>query len=201
MSGLKSKITILGGPRLIAFDESWYSQIETVTSLEPYLLPKTRAELELAAREERLLVAIDAAQDSRVVGGIGLWELDRDDMGVMWHKLETFFVMPEYRFRKTGLPIADRLFTRLLDENREKNIVCTTGNIRAIRTGARNGMQPIRCRDLPGKIRLSSCVCSGDALIGNNRASCLVSVSGDTWLRLGEPPRLHWPAKEIIWVG
>lgn len=194
-------IIYLSGPPLLAFDDSWYDQVEAITRAEPQLLTKTRLELEPAARAGHVLIAVDVTQNSRVVGGIVLWDLDRDQTGAMWYELGTFFVHPEYRYSHTHLPIGDTLYARLLAENRGKNILGTTGNIHAIHTGARHGMQMIRFGDLPEEVRRASCICPASKTGVADNAHCRlrdllcrVRVSSDTWVRMGQPALIPIPA-------
>ncbi len=201
MAAHAPQIVYLSNSHLLAHDETWYEQVEAITRAEPQLLTKTRAELEPAAREGHVLIALDTTCDMRVVGGIVLWDLDRDERRQMWYELGTFFVHPEYRFSRTRLPIGDTLYARLLAENVGKNILGTTGNIHAIHTGARHGMQMIRFSDLPEEVRRASCICpsSKTGVTDNTHCRlrdtlCRVRISHDTWMRMGQPPRILLPA-------
>lgn len=189
-------IAYKSGAELLALSEAWYDQVYAITQKEPQLLVKTRKELEPAAKAGHVLLAIDLENDAHVVGAIVLWDLTTDHRGQMWYELGTFFVRQDYRFAITGLPIGDTLYARLLEENVGKNILGTTGNIHAIHTGARHGMQMIRFGDLPESIRRSTCVCPAKktGTMDNQHCQlkdqgCFVRVSCDTWERLDRPTR------------
>ncbi len=72
-------IHYLSGMELLAFDETWYEQVEYITRTETYLLTKTRADLEPVAKDGRVLIAVDADDLHKVVGCIVLWDLGRDE--------------------------------------------------------------------------------------------------------------------------
>lgn len=193
-----SSIVYLSGNELLHFPDRWYQEVEAITREEPQLLTKTRKELEPAAQQGHVLIAVDVLADHRVVGGIVLWDLDVDEHNQMWYELGTFFVHPSYRFHHTHIPIGDTLYARLLNENQGKNILGTTANIHAIHTGARHGMQMIQFSDLPERIRHATCICPSSKTGAINNVHCLlrdeicrVRVSHDTWVRLGSPALRH----------
>lgn len=124
-------IVYLSGSDLLAHDERWYTEVETVTRGEVHLLTKTRTELEPAARQGLVTIAIDTTQDNRLVGCIVLWPLcdeehvsssagpslsiDRLNLGeaelrplqvqpssARWYELGTFLVVPDHRFKARG---------------------------------------------------------------------------------------------------
>jgi len=191
-------IRYLSGEALLAFDETWYDQVETITTKEPFLLTKTRTELEPAAKDGRVLIAIDTDDAHNVVGCIVLWDLEVSELGVSWYELGTFFVHPTYRFGHTHLPIGDQLYARLLDEHVDKNILGTTGNKKAIHTGERHGMKMIRFGQLPESVRRASCICPIEKTGATNNVhcrakdiTCRVRVSTPTWERMGRPHLLE----------
>jgi len=197
-------IAYLSGDSLLLFDESWYAQVEAITRAEVHLLTKTREDLEPAARNGRVIIAVDTSAGNRVVGCIVLWELDRDADGVMWYELGTFLVSPEYRFGSDSpkaMPIGDALYRRLLAEHQDKNTLGTTTNRAAIKTGRRHGMQMISFGRLPIAIHRATCICpiekTGVADQMRCRIKdqlCRVRVSYETWLRMDQPVRLAWTA-------
>ncbi len=196
-------IHYLSGMELLAFDETWYEQVEYITRTETYLLTKTRADLEPVAKDGRVLIAVDADDLHKVVGCIVLWDLGRDERDEQWYELGTFFVRPEYRFGRTHLPIGDQLYARLLEEQPEKNILGTTGNKKAIHTGARHGMQMIRFGQLPEAVRRATCICPIEKTGATNNfhcrakdSLCRVRVSTPTWDRMGRPERLFRPLSD-----
>ena len=193
-------IEYLSGNALLAFHQGWYSEIETITRAEKHLLTKTRADLEPAAQDGRVIIAIDPTEDNRVVGCIVLWELDHDDQGHMWYELGTFVVVPDHRYKARGpkaMPIGDVLYRKLLHTHRSKNILGTTTNLKAIHTGIRHGMQMIRFQELPSRVHRSTCICPMEKTGVNDNAhcqiknqACRVRVSFHTWIRMGYPQRL-----------
>lgn len=124
-------IVYLSESDLLAHDERWYAEVETITRGEVHLLTKTREELEPAARQGLVTIAIDTTQDNRLVGCIVLWPLcdeehvsssagsslstDRLNLGeaelrplqvqpssARWYELGTFLVVPDHRFKARG---------------------------------------------------------------------------------------------------
>lgn len=190
-------IRYLSNGDLLAFDDSWYEQIETITRTEKHLLTKTREDLEPAARDGRVTIAIDSRANNRVVGCVVLWHLYEN-----WYELGTFLVIPEYRFKsgtRRAMPIGDALYRRLLANNRDKNILGTTTNRSAIRTGQRHGMQMVKFDQLPSEVERATCICPASKMLSDNNATCAlknracrVRISFPTWTRLGRPTRLSW---------
>ena len=196
-------IEYLWGERLLALDESWYDQIESITREEPHLLTKTRTELEPAARDGRVVIAIDTQASNRVVGCIILWELERDQSGQMWCELGTYVVARAYRFKSgthRSMPIGDILYRMFLDRYRNSNILGTTTNIKAIHIGQRHGMQMISFDQLPPEICKATCICPPDKTgtqdnwqCCQRNEKCRVRVPFATWRRMGSPTRLAYP--------
>ncbi len=196
-------IDYLWGERLLALDESWYNELEDITREERHLLTKTRAELEPAAYDGRVVIAVDRTSHNCVVGCIILWELERDDRGEMWYELGTYVVVREYRFKSgsaRSMPIGDVLYRLFLDRYRNSNILGTTTNIKAIHIGQRHGMQMISFDQLPPGICQATCVCSfaktGSTDFAQCRQrdrTCRVRVPFTTWRRMGSPARLPHP--------
>ncbi len=188
-------IIYLSGATLLKYFDFWYDEVETAISSEPHLLPKTRADLEPAAEDHRVVIAVDSHTDS-VVGCIVLWDLGKDRYDKEWFELGTFFVKREYRFHgKRQLTIGDVLYRRILAENTDRNILTTSTNPDAIRTGMRHGMQMISFRSLPNTIHVATCVCpfSKTGAMDNARncklkdRPCRVRVTTSTWIRLKKP--------------
>lgn len=183
-------------------DDTWYAQIEAITGAEPHLLTKTREQLEPAARDGRVTLAIDTGERGRVVGCIILWDLGRDHTGAMWYELGTFVVVPDHRYKARGpkaMPIGDALYRRLLHTHRDKNILATTTNIHAIHIGQRHGMQMVSFTDLPPGIHRATCICPMDKTGATDNItcrikdrSCRVRVPFPTWARIGYPQRLPY---------
>lgn len=200
-------IHFIWGEDLLFFDQTWYDQVKQTTRREKHLLMKTRAELEPAARDGRVLLAVTFRMDKcggpdwmNVAGCIVLWDLERDPRGMMWYELGTFFVEPFWRFSQTGLPIGDWLYQHLLDLHRDKNIIGTTTNPSAIATGMRHGMQMVSFSDLPITIHRATCCCPVEKTGTENNmrcplkdAQCRVRVTTQTWERMGRPTRLSYP--------
>ncbi|NQV89444.1 MAG: hypothetical protein HQ488_03935 [Parcubacteria group bacterium] len=196
-------IKYVSGDALLALGEDWYKQIEQITKAEPHLLTKTRLDLEPAAIDGRVTLAIDTGESDRVVGCIVLWELERDQNGHMWYELGTFVVVPDHRYGARGpkaMPIADALYRRVLHAHRTKNILGTTTNIHAIHTGQRHGMQMVSFHALPSEVHLATCICpisktgtSNNAMCRIKDANCRVRVPHATWTRMGSPTRLPYP--------
>lgn len=200
-------INFIWGEDLLYVDQTWYNQVEESTSRERHLLTKSRAELEPAARDGRVLLAVTFKMDKcggsdwmNIAGCIVLWDLERDPRGVMWYELGTFFVEPHWRFGYTALPIGDALYQTLLDLHPDKNIIGTTTNPSAIHTGMRHGMQMVSFQDLPISIHRSTCICPVEktGTLDNMRcplkdAQCRVRVTMQTWERLGRPPIISYP--------
>lgn len=196
-------IKYLSGPALLKFDDRWYDEIERITRAEKHLLTKTREELEPAAKDSRVTIAIDTTENNRVVGCIILWELGVDSQGIPWFELGTFVVVPDHRYKARGpkaMPIGDALYRRLLHAHRKKNILGTTTNIHAIHTGMRHGMQMIRFESLPNAIHVATCICPStktgvedNAFCQIKNKLCRVRVTFPTWLRMGRPTRMRIP--------
>ncbi len=196
-------IDFLWGERLLALDEYWYNELEAITCEEPHLLFKSREELEPAARRGHVILAVDRNENNRVAGCIVLWELDRDDQGEMWYELGTYVVAREYRFKsgtQRSMPIGDILYRLFLHRYRDRNILGTTTNIKAIHIGQRHGMQMISFDQLPPGICQATCVCGIDKTgsedfrsCSQRDGSCRVRVPYQTWRRLGSPERLPYP--------
>jgi hypothetical protein len=193
-------IQYLSGNTLLAFHQGWYREIETITRAEKHLLTKTRSDLEPAAQDGRVIIAIDTTENNRVVGCIVLWELDRDGQDRMWYELGTFVVVPDHRYKARGpkaMPIGDVLYRTLLHTHRRKNILGTTTNLKAIHTGLRHGMQMIDFHHLPLQVHRSTCICpiektgvSDNSYCQIKNQSCRVRVSFHTWIRMRYPKRL-----------
>ena len=161
-SPLTPGILYLSGEDLLAHDERWYTEVETVTRGEVHLLTKTRVELEPAARHGLVTIAIDTTEGGRLVGCIVLWELTADHEGVMWYELGTFLVVPDHRFKARGphaMPIGDVLTRHLLDEHADKRIMCTTTNPAAAHTFVRDGMRVVSFHTLPASVHTATCIC------------------------------------------
>jgi hypothetical protein len=196
-------IRYVSGDALLALSDLWYEQIEQITRSEPHLLTKTRPELEPAAVDGRVTLAIDTSESGRVVGCIVLWELGRDEDGHMWYELGTFVVVPDHRYGARGpkaMPIADALYRRALYAHRDKNILGTTTNIHAIHTGQRHGMQMVSFQALPLAVHEATCICPTSKTCSTNNAlcrikddSCRVRVPYPTWVRMGSPTHLPYP--------
>ncbi|NQV90105.1 hypothetical protein HQ487_01720 [Candidatus Uhrbacteria bacterium] len=197
-------IVYLSGRALLNFDPRWYNEIEAITRAEEHLLTKTRADLEPAAKNNQVTIAIDTTQQNRVVGCIVLWELERDRQGVLWYELGTFVVAPDHRYKARGpkaMPIGDALYRLLLHQHRNKNIIGTTTNIHAIHTGLRHGMQMVSYHDLPPDIHTATCICPFSKTGAEDNAHCTIKnlkcrvrVSYPTWVRMGQPTRLSFPS-------
>ncbi|MBI4256830.1 hypothetical protein HY626_02110 [Candidatus Uhrbacteria bacterium] len=195
-------IDYVHGTELEEFRDQWYDDIEALTRAEPHLLTKTREDLKPTVQERRIVIAVDRAHGDRVVGCIVLWPLCHDEKSQMWCELGTFMVIPAYRYGRTGLPIGDGLYHHLLQTNRDKNILGTTTNLKAIHTGMRHGMHMISFHQLPSSVHRATCICpiektgASDNLycrIKNGRAGfvgCHVRVSTPTWERMGRPQTL-----------
>ncbi|MBI2473733.1 GNAT family N-acetyltransferase [Candidatus Uhrbacteria bacterium] len=196
-------IDYLSGSDLLTFDQRWYQEIEVITRAEKHLLTKTRQELEPATQDGRVIIAIDTTENNRVVGCIVLWELDQDDQRRMWYELGTFVVVPDHRYKARGpkaMPIGDVLYRKLLHVHRDKNILGTTTNLKAIHTGLRHGMQMIGFQELPLRVHRSTCICPIEKTgVRDNlfcqikNQSCRMRVSFHTWIRMGYPKRLPTP--------
>ncbi|MBI5793539.1 hypothetical protein HZA87_00410 [Candidatus Uhrbacteria bacterium] len=200
-------IDFVWGEDLLRFDQTWYDQVEETTRHERHLLTKTRKELEPAALDGRVLLAVHFKMDKcggsdmmNVAGGIVLWDLERDPRGVMWYELGTFFVEPYWRFEQTHLAIGDTLYQTLLDLHRDKNILGTTTNVSAIKTGMRHGMQMVNFSSLPITIHRATCICPIEKTGTDNNmhcplkdAQCRARVTTETWERLGRPARITYP--------
>jgi hypothetical protein len=192
------EIHYLNGNQLLTHDDRWYAQIEATTEAEAHLLKKTRVDLEPAVQDNRVIVAFS---DIEVVGCIVLWDLAPDETGEMWYELGTFLVVPTMRFNLSGLPIGDVLYRMLLEQHRGKNILGTTTNHKAIKTGRRHGMQMIAFSQLPEAVRAASCICPVNKTgVNDNRycrikdGLCRVRVSFNTWVRMGRPVRIPYAA-------
>lgn len=196
-------IDYLSGQRLLDFGDVWYTHVEAITRAEKHLLTKTQDDLEPAALDGRVLLAIDTEAGDRVIGCIVLWHLGTDDRGEDWYELGTFVVIPEYRYGAVGpkshKPIADTLYRLLLCEHRDKNILGTTTNPKAIHTGMRHGMQMISFQSLPLLTHNQTCICPSEKTgVRNNMRcllkdrSCRVRVSYPTWIRMGQPYRIPY---------
>lgn len=222
-------IDYVHGEELDGFKDEWYESLEAMTRAEPHLLSKTREDLEPAVNERRIVVAIDRTRGDMVVGCIILWPLCQDEhesssagpslstdrlipgdaerrplhnqpSSARWYELGTFLVIPEYRYGRSHLPIGDILYRYLLATNREKNILGTTTNSKAIHTGMRHGMQMIRFTQLPRGVHTATCICPvqktgaiNNALCRLKDQECRVRISTETWRRLGQPDLLPFP--------
>ncbi len=196
-------IDYLWGRHLLALDEGWYNELEDITREEPHLLFKSREELEPAARDGRVILAVDRTAENRVVGCIVLWELERDQSGEVWYELGSYVVARQYRFKsgtRRSMPIGDILYRLFLDRYRNSNILGTTTNIKVIHIGQRHGMQMISFDQLPPEICEATCICPPDKTgtqdnwqcCRRNKA-CRVRVPFATWRRMGSPERLPYP--------
>lgn len=193
-------IVYLSGADLLAHDERWYAEVEAVTRGEIHLLTKTQEELEPAARQGLVTIAIDTTQDNRLVGCIVLWELERDHEGAMWYELGTFLVVPDHRFKARGsraLPIGDVLTRHLLDEHANKRIMCTTTNPAAAHTFVRDGMRMVSFHALPMTVHHATCICpssktdtTDNRLCGIKNGPCYAFVSHNTWEAMDCPATL-----------
>ncbi len=208
----KPEIVYVSGHDLCTLDESWYTQVEVITRAEAHLLTKTRDDLEPTVLDNRVIIALDRSSppfsrgekrgvSNRVIGCIVLWELAEDSQGAMWYELGTFLVIPEYRFATSGLPIGDELYSRLLATHQDKNILGTTTNHKAIKTGRRHNMQMIRFGQLPDAVRIASCICPADKTGVDGPVHCRIKdqlckvrVTRETWIRMGQPERLAYAA-------
>lgn len=193
-------IIYLSGSDLLVHNERWYEEVEAITHREVHLLTKTRTELEPAARQGLVTIAIDTAQDNRLVGCIVLWELERDHEGVMWYELGTFLVVPDHRFKARGpraLPIGDVLTRHLLDEHANKRIMCTTTNPAAAHTFVRDEMRVVSFHALPTTIHRATCICpikktgvADNRLCRIKNGPCYAFISHNTWEVMGTPQTL-----------
>lgn len=190
-------IVYLSGLDLLAHDDRWYTEVETVTREEVHLLTRTREDLEPAARRGLVTIAIDTTEGNRLVGCIVLWELERDQTEAMWYELGTFLVVPDHRYNARGpraLPIGDVLTRHLLDEHADKRIMCTTTNPAAGHTFVRDGMRVVSFHALPAAVHQATCVCpfkktgaQDNRLCRIKDKPCYAFVSGNTWEAMGTP--------------
>lgn len=195
-----SGIVYLSGSDLLAHDERWYAEVEAVTRGEVHLLTKTRDELEPAASQGLVTIAIDQNEGSRLVGCIVLWELERDHEGTMWYELGTFLVVPDHRFKAReprAMPIGDVLTRHLLKEHADKRIMCTTTNPAAAHTFVRDGMRVVSFHALPTTVHQATCICPfkktgaiDNRLCRIKNGPCYAFISHNTWESMRCPSTL-----------
>ena len=189
-------IRYLRGPEMDAYVPSWADEVEKITNHEPHLLPHQAEILRAANATGRVIIAIDLEAHARIVGCIVLWPLYiniRDE--AEWNELGTVFVIPEYRYSANrDLKIADTLYRRMLKAFPHEQILATTTNPSALKSGERAGLKHPGFRVLPDEVRDATCVCPKEKTgVDNPRdcplrdTRCFVRVSPETWQRLGQP--------------
>ncbi|MFH1405268.1 MAG: hypothetical protein ABIH21_04200 [Patescibacteria group bacterium] len=191
-------IRYLGGSDLCAVP-GWEQQVSAQTMIERDLLFKTPAQLLDAAQNHFVVIAVDHSADNKVVGCIIRWHLFNG-----WYELGTFYVVEEYRFRhnlsaEDQPRIGDILYGYILKNSEDKNILGTTTNLSAIKTGERNGMVLLNFDQLPDNVRCATCICPAEKTLSKaptfcwiKDGVCRVRVSAHTWVRMGRPmPKLY----------
>ncbi len=195
-------VRYLSKQELIDFGDSWMDDVLCQMKTERHLLPQERSGLEQSVVSGLATIAIDTT-NNKFAGCLILWDLGNDEFGRPWFEIGSFLVMPDYRFRsgtKKAMPIGDALYRRVLNNNRDKNILGTTTNRSAVRTGQRHGMQMILFQQLPSTIEVATCICSSAKTLSDCPSECKIKdvvcrvrVSFPTWIRLGKPTRVNWP--------
>ena len=182
----------------------WAEDVAEISRHQPHLLPQKPEALRGANEAGRVVIAIDAAANSQVVGCIVLWELDVTSHGASWFELGTVVVVDGYRHRDNPtLFIADALYAQMLGAFPGVNILATTTNESALKSGERAGLKHPGFRVLPPDVQAGTCICphsktgvDDPRLCPLRDQSCFMRVSEETWQRLGHPP--HIPFSHIL---
>ena len=148
----------------------WAETLARNIQNEPHLLPHNPATLRDAASGKRLIVVYDKENDL-LVGCAAMWPLGESDEGI-WFRFGTMFVIEPYRYRCSGMKIADEMYRRMLN----------------------------MFSHLPCNIRRATCVCPASKTgIANPLycplvdTTCFVHVSRETYERLGRPESPPFP--------
>ncbi len=176
----------------------WAETLARNIQNEPHLLPHNPATLRDAASGKRLIVVYDKENDL-LVGCAAMWPLGESDEGI-WFRFGTMFVIEPYRYRCSGMKIADEMYRRMLNMFSQANVLATTTNRVAVHAGLRAGLVRVRYEDLPCNIRRATCVCPASKTgIANPLycplvdTTCFVHVSRETYERLGRPESPPFP--------
>lgn len=117
---------------------------------EPHLLPQDADELRQQFLSGLSVLAID--EECQLVGHVTLWRLTDDPLV---YEMGTSWVLPETRGRGVGIA----LYRELLRAHATKNILATTTNEVAVKTGIRVGLQIVKRSDLPKVVQTACCIC------------------------------------------
>ena len=176
----------------------WAETLARNIQAEPHLLPQHPATLRNAAENRRLLVAY-SKEDDVLIGCAALWPLGESDEGI-WLEFGTVFLIKPYRYRQSGVAVADEIYRRALKAFSSTNILATTANRAAVRAGERAGLIRVRYADLPLNILRATCVCPASKTGCANPlfcpladATCFVRVTPETYERLGRPQSPPFP--------
>ncbi|MFC1787967.1 hypothetical protein ACFLZY_02000 [Patescibacteria group bacterium] len=175
-------------------------QIVQITTSEPHLLSQSTNDIAKASKDGRVIIAVDQANPTRLVGCAIVWNLTRDEHGQIWYELGTLFVIPEYRYPVLGMSVADKMYRVLLKTFAKINILATTTSARAAKVGLRNNLVHIRFDDLPQIAHTVTCCCpatktgvTDNSLCPLKGKNCFARITHETWQRLGYPDIIPFP--------
>lgn len=187
-------VVVHGADLADACDPAWLAAIEHATVVEKQgLLHVSVEDAARAVQEHRAVIVFE--RDSRAfVACVFLGFIAEG-----WYELGTVYVVPQWRYRTTGLPISQVLHHAALELADVRGWdVSETSTVPAILHGvARNGVELASFDDLPEDVKLPTCCCpaektgapaglKGEALHAWNATSC---TARNTICRLMLSPR------------
>ena len=153
-------IVVLHGEALKRRSSEWIDALVTGTIENPAgLLTKSRADIEEVVAQGRIFVAFHE-ETGVFVGSAVMWELLGN-----WSELGTIYVVPEWRYLVTGLPVTQYLHLLAVATFEDTGrFVIETSTVPAVVHGARtrHGMETPSFRDLPDDVHVATCCCPID---------------------------------------